>query len=127
MNWKSTSLLLLLLVLVYPAALAVQIALDTGLGDGEFLDVLTNGRKRVLMEILVFDWIAATLTAALLFVAAFLVRQVSARHIALKWIFPALLATMVIAPALPFVPSLMGSLVAFSAIAVGVWSWRTAA
>lgn len=57
---KRLLFLLLLVIAIYPTSLTVQVTLDWYIGDGEFLNWLTNDSKSRLLEQVINDWFSAT-------------------------------------------------------------------
>lgn len=124
MSVKSLLSLLVLMLLVYPMALILQIGIDTGLGDGEFLDWLKNGRKRVLVTALITDWLAAAPVIAGVFGGLVLLGLAGRGNTTMTWVFRSTLAVLAVSPLLPMVPLLLGFVLAFSSLGAGIWSWK---
>lgn len=126
MRFTSILLLLLLAVTVYPLALLVQLGFDTLWGDGEFLDVALNGRKRVLTRMLLDDWLGAAPMIAGVIGGMVLLALAGKGNAGLGWVYRGLLLLLVASPVLPVMPLMMGLVLALSAAVAGLWTWRAA-
>ena len=122
--------LLVTLGAIYPLALGIQVAVDTGLGDGEFSYALLHGQRRVLLETVLSDALRATLLVALLFAVLVPAGWAASRWPAMKWPFRAVLLAVIVggvlAPLVFGVPLMLGALAALSGLGVSFWMWRAA-
>jgi hypothetical protein len=122
--------LLVTLGAIYPLALGIQVAVDTGLGDGEFSYALLHGQRRVLLETVLSDALRATLLVALLFAVLVPAGWAASRWPAMKWPFRAVLLAVIVggvlAPLVFGVPLMLGALAALSGLGVSIWTWRAA-
>lgn len=114
--------LVLLVLVVYPLALAIQIVIDTRWGDAAFLEALTQGDKGDVAMLMLQDWQLALTPIAVVF-AAFIVSRLLGRQLpALKWLFPLLVIVSLISPFVPYMPLLGGIALALSALLFVIWS-----
>jgi len=122
--------LLLTMGAVYPLALGLQVAVDTGLGDGEFTYALFHGQRRILFETVLSDALRATLLVALLFAVLVPAGWAASRWPAMKWPFRAILLAVIVggglSPLVFGVPLMLGAITALSGLGVSFWTWWAA-
>jgi hypothetical protein len=127
MSFRSAVSLLILMLLVYPLALAVQAGTDSMIGDGAFFDALLHGRKRVLALQVLDDALAALPIIAALFAALFVLAFCARGRPVVKKIYWLAVLVFLAAPAVPMVPLFAGTVCFITGAFMALWSWRALA
>jgi len=128
-KWKLIGLFLTM-GMIYPLAFALQVAVDTWFGHGEFAYALLGSGKYVLLKTLLSDALRGTALVALLFAILVPFGWAASRWSGLNWFFRTMFLAMIVAcvlsPVVFGVPLMLGAIAAVSGLGVSLWMWRGA-
>jgi hypothetical protein len=105
---------LLVLLGIYPLALMTQIGFDLMLGDSLFASELLYHSKRILLGVILNDWIMSTAVIFPTLVIAILILRVIPRGIALAMAILIFMLGLVLPHIVNDIPSLLGFSIAFT-------------
>lgn len=122
MRPRSLALLLLLILAIHPLALAIQATLDVVAGDGALWFDLAEMPKRHLAQALVADWLAALPVVAVACGGTAVLGWLAPLHRPARMAYFAALALLVISPAIPGVPLMLGTVGVLSGVIAALWT-----